>query len=93
MERDDIRAEIEHLNEPYKLEILDGISADESITRYYIGCPDPLPAAAEPSLFNPPSAVADGKAPCWWDLCAGPHLNRTGELHPDAFALESVAGA
>ncbi|MFN3927045.1 MAG: threonine--tRNA ligase [Pseudanabaenaceae cyanobacterium] len=29
----------------------------------------------------------------WWDLCAGPHLNSTGELHPDAFALESVAGA
>ncbi|MGP1387830.1 MAG: threonine--tRNA ligase [Thainema sp.] len=93
VERDDIRAEIEHLNEPYKLEILDGIPPDESITRYYIGCPDPLPAAAEPSLFNPPPAVADDKTSCWWDLCAGPHLNRTGELHPDAFALESVAGA
>jgi threonyl-tRNA synthetase len=93
VERDDIRAEIEHLNEPYKLEILDSIPADEPITRYYIGCPDPLPAAAEPSLFSPPPAVADGKISCWWDLCAGPHLNRTGNLHPDAFALESVAGA
>lgn len=29
----------------------------------------------------------------WWDLCAGPHLERTGEISPDAFALESVAGA
>ena len=29
----------------------------------------------------------------WWDLCAGPHLTRTGEINPDAFALESVAGA
>uniref|UniRef100_B8HSY2 Threonine--tRNA ligase n=1 Tax=Cyanothece sp. (strain PCC 7425 / ATCC 29141) TaxID=395961 RepID=B8HSY2_CYAP4 len=29
----------------------------------------------------------------WWDLCAGPHLENTGELHPDAIALESVAGA
>jgi threonyl-tRNA synthetase len=56
VERDDIRAEIEHLNEPYKLEILDSIPAEEPITRYYIGCPDPLPAAAEPSLFNPPPA-------------------------------------
>ena len=93
VERDDIRAEIEHLNEPYKLEILDSIPAEEPITRYYIGCPDPLPAAAKPSLFNPPSAVADDKTSCWWDLCAGPHLNRTGELHPDAFAVESVAGA
>ncbi|WP_228016135.1 hypothetical protein [Leptolyngbya ectocarpi] len=51
---DDIRAEIKQLNEPYKLEILDGILPDEPITRYYIGCPDPLPATADPSLFNPP---------------------------------------
>ncbi|HBC41142.1 MAG TPA: threonine--tRNA ligase [Pseudanabaena sp.] len=29
----------------------------------------------------------------WWDLCAGPHLESTGEIHPDAFALESIAGA
>ncbi len=93
VERDDIRAEIEQLNEPYKLEILDSIAADEPITRYYIGCPDPLPVTVEPSLFDLPPALNDGKAPCWWDLCAGPHLSRTGELHPDAFALESVAGA
>ncbi|ASC73717.1 Threonine--tRNA ligase [Halomicronema hongdechloris C2206] len=93
VERDDIRAEIEHLNEPYKLEILDSIPADEPITRYYIGCPDPLPVTAEPSLFNQPPAAANSTRPYWWDLCAGPHLNRTGELHPDAFVLESVAGA
>ncbi len=30
---------------------------------------------------------------CWWDLCTGPHLSNTGEIHPEAFALESVAGA
>jgi threonyl-tRNA synthetase len=29
----------------------------------------------------------------WWDLCAGPHVERTGNLHPKAFDLESVAGA
>ena len=29
----------------------------------------------------------------WWDLCAGPHLATTGEINPDAFMLESVAGA
>ncbi|MEM9157095.1 MAG: threonine--tRNA ligase [Cyanobacteria bacterium P01_F01_bin.33] len=94
--RDDIRAEIEQLNEPYKLEILDSIPSDESITRYYIGCPDMLPNTAEPSLFNQPPATASNSSTatrCWWDLCAGPHLNRTGDLHPKAFALESVAGA
>lgn len=29
----------------------------------------------------------------WWDLCAGPHLENTSELHPKAIELESVAGA
>jgi threonyl-tRNA synthetase len=29
----------------------------------------------------------------WWDLCAGPHVDHTGELDPRAFELESVAGA
>jgi threonyl-tRNA synthetase len=29
----------------------------------------------------------------WWDLCAGPHVENTGDLNPDAIALESVAGA
>ncbi|AFZ03269.1 threonine--tRNA ligase [Calothrix sp. PCC 6303] len=29
----------------------------------------------------------------WWDLCAGPHLENTGDLNPKALELESVAGA
>ncbi len=29
----------------------------------------------------------------WWDLCAGPHVATTADLHPKAFDLESVAGA
>ncbi|MCU0566990.1 MAG: threonine--tRNA ligase [Oculatellaceae cyanobacterium Prado106] len=29
----------------------------------------------------------------WWDLCAGPHVENTSDLNPDAIALESVAGA
>ena len=29
----------------------------------------------------------------WWDLCAGPHIDTTKDLHPKAFDLESVAGA
>ena len=29
----------------------------------------------------------------WWDLCAGPHVENTVELNPNAFDLESVAGA
>ena len=29
----------------------------------------------------------------WWDLCAGPHVESTGELNPKAIDIESVAGA
>jgi threonyl-tRNA synthetase len=29
----------------------------------------------------------------WWDLCAGPHVPSTGAIDPDAFDLESLAGA
>lgn len=29
----------------------------------------------------------------WWDLCAGPHVENTAELNPDAIELEFVAGA
>ncbi len=73
-DREEIRAEIIKLNEPYKLELLDAIPEGEIITRYTIGDPE---KSAKP----------------WWDLCAGPHLASTGEIDPDAFALESVAGA
>jgi threonyl-tRNA synthetase len=29
----------------------------------------------------------------WWDLCAGPHVENTGDLDPKSIELESVAGA
>ncbi len=29
----------------------------------------------------------------WWDLCAGPHVENTGELNPKAIELETLAGA
>ncbi len=29
----------------------------------------------------------------WWDLCAGPHVDNTAELNPEAIELESLAGA
>jgi len=95
VDREQIQAEIEQLREPYKLEILDSILAGETITRYFIGNPD----ASRWSTDTPkpePSRFETAKLPLeehWWDLCSGPHLNFTGEVNPDAFALESVAGA
>ncbi len=64
--RAEAEARIKAQNEPYKLEILAGIT--EPITLYTLG-------------------------EDWWDLCAGPHVAHTGELNPQAFELESVAGA
>jgi len=64
--RAEAEARIQAQNEPYKLEILAGIS--EPISLYTLGEE-------------------------WWDLCAGPHVANTGELHAGAFELESVAGA
>ncbi|MGG6270068.1 threonine--tRNA ligase [Leptolyngbya sp. AN03gr2] len=91
VEYDSIRAEIEQLNEPYKLEILDRIPAGEPITRYFIGNPDSGRAdQVEPSLID---AIVLPPDEYWWDLCAGPHLEFTGQINPNAIALESVAGA
>jgi threonyl-tRNA synthetase len=64
--REEAERRIKAINEPYKLEILEGLQ--EPITLYHLGDK-------------------------WWDLCAGPHVENTGELHPKGFKLESVAGA
>ncbi|MEM9137759.1 MAG: threonine--tRNA ligase [Cyanobacteria bacterium P01_F01_bin.42] len=93
LERQEMQAEIAAIEEPYKEEILARIPSDETISRYFIGCPDSSTSShpeGESSLLEP------GEAPptdLWWDLCAGPHVNFTGEINPKAFALESVAGA
>ncbi len=64
--REEAERRIKAINEPYKLEILEGLQ--EPITIYHLGDQ-------------------------WWDLCAGPHVENTAELKPDAIDLESVAGA
>lgn len=93
VDRDQMQAELEQLQEPYKLEILAQIPVGETITRYFIGSPDTgrtQHPEAEASLIEP-LPVAPNEF--WWDLCSGPHLNSTGELNPKSFLLESVAGA
>ncbi|MDX2100426.1 MAG: threonine--tRNA ligase [Leptolyngbyaceae cyanobacterium bins.59] len=64
--REEAEQRIKAINEPYKLEILEGL--EDPITIYHLGDQ-------------------------WWDLCAGPHLENTSQLNPEAIELESVAGA
>ncbi len=89
--REDIAAEIAQLDETYKTEILAGIPAGETITRYTIG-DVALAEVGGFTLTADKSKKAQAKQ-FWWDLCAGPHVESTGDIPPDAFALESVAGA
>ncbi|KAG2433186.1 hypothetical protein HYH02_012728 [Chlamydomonas schloesseri] len=99
-------ARIRAQGEPYKLEILQSIlerDPNAPITIYHIG--DPNAPAAAPSAA-PAAAAAAAEAPAadakpagpkpvapWWDLCAGPHVERTGDINPDAVELENVTGA
>ncbi|WP_017292949.1 threonine--tRNA ligase [Geminocystis herdmanii] len=83
VERTEIQEKLRELGENYKLEILDSIPENETITRYFIGFPD----------YQPPDQTPLKPLNSWWDLCAGPHLNFTGEINPKAFTLESLAGA
>lgn len=64
--REEAQIRIQAIQEPYKLEILEGLIPP--ITLYHLGDQ-------------------------WWDLCAGPHVETTGDINPKAFELESVAGA
>ncbi|GLI63699.1 hypothetical protein VaNZ11_006748, partial [Volvox africanus] len=100
-------ARIRAAGEPYKLEILQSIlqrNASASITIYHIGEPAAPAAPAAPAFVDAPGAAAAASAAPskalapsgvkpWWDLCAGPHVARTGDINPDAVELESIAGA
>jgi threonyl-tRNA synthetase len=39
------------------------------------------------------AAGEKGDKGSWWDLCAGPHVQSTGQINPAAISLDSVAGA
>ncbi|MBC7883117.1 MAG: threonine--tRNA ligase [Anaerolineae bacterium] len=43
--------------------------------------------------FDPMVPVTLYKTGEWWDLCAGPHVESTSEINPQAFKLRSVSGS
>jgi threonyl-tRNA synthetase len=66
-------------DQPYKLELIDGLTSGE--TDEY---GNPLEAAPVISTYRQDT---------FEDLCRGPHVEHTGQIPPDGFKLMSVAGA
>jgi len=78
------------------------ISADLPIVRHEVGREEALARFGEAGEkykvelvrdLPPGEAVSTYTQGEFTDLCAGPHLSRTGEIDPQAFKLLSVAGA
>ncbi len=67
-------------SQPYKLELVEAIAKGELGTH---GESDAKPSDSV-SIYSHNGFV---------DLCAGPHIEDTGKLKPDAFKLTSIAGA
>ncbi|MCL2833300.1 MAG: threonine--tRNA ligase [Treponema sp.] len=68
--------------EPFKIELINEFPADEKITIYQ----NRKPADQKD---NPQS----GGQVLWFDLCRGPHVANTREIHSGAFKLMNIAGA
>lgn len=66
-------------DQPYKLELIDGLEAG-GVDEYG----NPLSEKAEISVYTHDSFT---------DLCRGPHVEDTGQIHPAALKLLHVAGA
>ncbi|MCX8025359.1 MAG: threonine--tRNA ligase, partial [Thermanaerothrix sp.] len=66
-------------DQPYKLELIDGLEAGGMDE-------DGNPLTEKPEI----SIYAHDK---FVDLCRGPHVERTGQINPDAIKLLNVAGA
>ncbi len=69
-------------NQPYKLELIDGLAAGQD--EYGEAATDGNGSGTVISTYRQDS---------FEDLCRGPHLERTGQINPDAFKLTSIAGA
>ncbi len=65
--------------QPYKLELIDGLEQG-GFDEYG----NPLKEKPEISIYTHASFV---------DLCRGPHVEKTGQINPEAVKLMSVAGA
>jgi threonyl-tRNA synthetase len=73
-------------DQPYKLELIDGILAAGTDEAAHLEWADGNPLDEKPKL----SIYTSGP---FTDLCRGPHVSNTKEIRPNAFKLLNVAGA
>lgn len=66
-------------NQPYKLELIEGLATGQ----------DEYGEQAN----GGGTVISTYRQATFEDLCRGPHLERTGQINPDAFKLTSIAGA
>ncbi len=66
-------------DQPFKLELIEGLAKGE-VDEYGNESQEPV-------------AISTYRHDTFEDLCRGPHVEHTGQIPPDAFALMSVAGA
>ncbi|HKP51433.1 MAG TPA: threonine--tRNA ligase [Chloroflexia bacterium] len=77
-------------DQPFKLELIEGLAKGE-VDEYGNEEDD----SSDPSsvVRRPSSVISTYRHDTFEDLCRGPHVEHTGQIPPDAFALMSVAGA
>lgn len=80
-------------DEPFKLEVLDSIQS-EPITIYSMVSRKTNATRASTGEESEKEELAvTSAAAVWWDLCAGPHLESTGQVNAKAVELLTIAGA
>ena len=67
--------------QPYKLDLIKELQKNKKKISIYSTCP--------PKIENWKLEIEN----CFIDLCAGPHINSSKEINPDAFKLTKIAGA
>jgi threonyl-tRNA synthetase len=72
--------------QPFKLELIEGLATGQVIEGSEEG-------VAGEKAGMPAATVSIYTQGSFTDLCRGPHLERTGQINPDAFKLLSIAGA
>lgn len=81
-------------DQPYKIELIDGLARGADEYGEAADSSDLSEAATDADPGHPGGVVISTyKQDSFEDLCRGPHVDRTGQIPPDGFKLMSIAGA